>query len=162
AEKYLGLFDQAQAGGEDFESSIRLPLQAILVAPSFTVLWGDQGQKKTAAPGQELNDHELAARVSDFLWSTRPGQQRSRLAHKGQRRDPKVSEAQVRRLLGDGGARDGLLLGFLVQWLQLDRLDRASPDADRYPAYFQNNLGDQMTQELLLFADAIVVEDRSI
>ena len=49
-----------------------------------------------------------------------------------------------------------------MQWLQLDRLDRASPDADKYPAYFQNNLGELMTQELMLFADAIMVEDRSI
>jgi hypothetical protein len=65
-------------------------------------------------------------------------------------------------MLGDWRAREGLLQGFLSQWLQLDRLERAQPDAERFASYFQNNLGDLMTQEVLLFADAILVEDRSI
>jgi hypothetical protein len=160
AEKYAKLFDQAQAKGEDFESSIRLPLQAILVSPNFTVLWSDQEVKKT--PVRALNDHELAARLSYFLWSTLPDQDLVRLADKGQLSDEKNYEAQVRRMMGDWRSREGMLHGFLAQWLQLERLDRAQPDAEKYPAYFQNNLGDQMTQELLLFADAIVVEDRSI
>jgi len=160
AEKYAKLFDQAQAKKEDFESSLRLPLQAILVSSNFTILWSDLEQKKT--PVRALNDHELAARLSYFLWSSLPDQELVKLADKGQLRDEKVSGAQVRRMMEDWRSRDGLLFGFLVQWLQLDRLDRAQPDADKYPAYFQKNLGDQMTQELMLFADAIMVEDRSI
>ncbi len=162
AERYAKLFDQAQAKGEDFESSIRMPLQAILVAPGFTLLWSDQGQAKADMPVRALNDHEMATRLSYFLWSTMPDQELVKLADKGQLRDEKVFDAQVRRMMGDWRSRDGLLLGFLMQWLQLDRLDRAAPDAEKFPAYFQNNLGDQMKQELLLFADAIVVEDRSI
>jgi hypothetical protein len=149
---------------------MRLPLQAILVAPGFSVLWSDPRHpplppgegKEGGQPVRPLNDHELAARLSYFLWSTLPDQELVKLADKGQLRDERVFDAQVRRMIGDWRSRDGLLLGFLMQWLQLDRLDRAQPDADKYPAYFQNNLGDQMTQELLLFADAIVVEDRSI
>lgn len=166
AEKFAKLFDQAKAKGEDFESSIRLPLQAILVSSNFTILWSDQHPSRLSGEGKAsvrpLNDHELAARLSYFLWSTTPDQELIKLADKGRLRDEKEFDAQVRRMMGDWRSRDGLLLGFLAQWLQLDRLDRAQPDADKYPAYFQNNLGDQMTQELLLFADAIVVEDRSI
>lgn len=162
AERYAKLFDQAQAKGEDFESSIRLPLQAILVAPGFTLLWSDPGPAKAGIPVRALGDHELAARLSYFLWSSMPDQELVKLADQGQLRDEKVFDAQVRRMMGDWRSRDGLLLGFLMQWLQLDRLDRAAPDAEKYPAYFQNNLGDQMKQELMLFADAIVVEDRSI
>ena len=139
-----------------------MPLQAILVAPGFTLLWSDQGHAKADMPVRALGDHELATRLSYFLWSTMPDQEIVKLADKGQLRDEKVFDAQVRRMMGDWRSRDGLLLGFLMQWLQLDRLDRAAPDAEKYPAYFQNNLGDQMKQELMLFADAIVVEDRSI
>jgi len=162
AERYAKLFDQAQTKGEDFESSIRMPLQAILVAPGFTLLWSDPGQAKADMPVRALSDHELATRLSYFLWSTMPDQELVKLADKGQLRDEKVLDAQIRRMTGDWRSRDGLLLGFLMQWLQLDRLDRAAPDAEKYPAYFQNNLGDLMKQELMLFADAIVVEDRSI
>lgn len=161
-EKYARLFDQAQARGDDFEGSIRLSLQAILVSPGFTLLWSNQEAIKSDDPVRALTDHELATRLSFFLWSTMPDQELFRLADKGQLRDEKVFDAQLRRMMGDWRSRDGLLHGFLVQWLQLDRLDRASPDAEKYPVYFQNNLGDQMSQELLLFADAILVEDRSI
>jgi hypothetical protein len=65
-------------------------------------------------------------------------------------------------MLHDRRITDGLIEGFLCQWLQLDRLDRNTPDAGRYASYFQNNLGELMRSELLLFADAILVEDRSI
>ena len=166
AEKYTKLFDQAQAKKEDFESSLRLPLQAILVSSNFLILWHDAPRREARRGASHhiklLSDHELAARLSYFLWSSLPDEALIKLADKGQLRDEKVFDAQVRRMIGDWRSRDGLLFGFLMQWLQLDRLDRAQPDADKYPAYFQNNLGDQMTQELLMFADAIMVEDRSI
>jgi hypothetical protein len=162
AEKYAKLFDAAQAKGEGFESSIRLSLQAILVAPGFTLLWSDQERGKADTPIRPLNDHELATRVSYFLWSTMPDRELFQLADKGQLRDEKVLDAQIRRMMGDWRSRDGLLIGFLMQWLQLDRLDRANPDAEKYASFFTDNLGELMTQEMLLFADAVVVEDRSI
>jgi hypothetical protein len=65
-------------------------------------------------------------------------------------------------MLRDRRVTDGLLVGFLCQWLRLDRLERAAPDADRFPLYFQNNLAELMKSELLLFTDAILVEDRDI
>ncbi len=162
AAKFGKLFEQAQARGEDFDSSIRLSLQAILVAPEFTLLWSNQSEAKADTPVRALNDHELAARLSYFLWSTVPDRELIQLADKGQLRDGKVYDAQIRRLMADWRSRDGMLFGFLMQWLQLDRLDRANPDAEKYASYFTENLGPLMTQELLLFADAIMVEDRSI
>jgi hypothetical protein len=162
ANKYVQLFERAQTEGEDFEGSIRLAIQGILVAPSFTLLWSDQEAGNADSPVRALSDHELAARLSYFLWSTMPDRELAQLADKRQLSDATAVEAQVRRMMADWRSRDGLLLGFLAQWLQLDRLDRAQPDAEKFAGYFQNNLGDLMTQEILLFADAIVVEDRSI
>lgn len=163
-EKYAKLYDQAQEKGEDFESSIRMPLQAILVSPRFVVLWGDAGNQEPrpdSPPVRPLNDHELATRLSYFLWSSLPDRELLQLAQKGRLRDPEVLEQQVRRMLRDQRVTDGLLEGFLCQWLQLDKLDRATPDAEKYPPYFQNNLAELMKAELLLFTDAILVEDRS-
>jgi hypothetical protein len=161
-EKHAALFDLAQSKGEDFESSIRLPLQAILVSPRFVVLWGDSTRSEGGAPVRPLTDHELATRLSYFLWSSLPDRELFQAAEQGRLKDPQVLEQQVRRLLNDRRVTDGLLEGFLGQWLQLDRLERATPDAERYASYFQNNLGELMTRELLFFADAIMVEDRSI
>lgn len=161
-EKYARLFDLAQEKGEPFENAIRLPLQAILVSPHFILLWHGAAEEKPAAAVRPLNDHELATRLSYFLWSSMPDRELVQLADKGLLRDDMVFEAQVRRMMADWRSRDGLLFGFLLQWLQVERLDRANPDADKYASYFQNNLSELMTQEMMLFADAIVVEDRSI
>ena len=165
AEKYLKLFEQAQHRGEDFEASIRLSLQAILVSPRFVILWSDAKearQAKDSPPVQPLTDHELAARLSYFLWSSVPDQELVQAARKGQLRDEKVLEQNVRRMLKDIRITNGLLEGFLCQWLQLDKLDRAAPDVERYPFYFQNNLAELMSCEMLFFTAAILIEDRSI
>jgi hypothetical protein len=163
-EKYARLFDQAVERGEDFEAAIRLALQAILVSPRFVVLWGEPvvAAEEKAPPVRPLDDYELASRLSYFLWSSLPDRELLQAAQKGQLRDPEVLEQQVRRMLRDERVTDGLLEGFLCQWLQLEKLDRATPDADRYAFYFQNNLAELMKAELLLFTDAILVEDRSI
>jgi mono/diheme cytochrome c family protein len=162
-EKYARLYDQAQEKGEDFESSIRLPLQAILVSPRFVVLWAESSEPRADSPPvRPLDDYELATRLSYFLWSSLPDRELLQLAQKGRLRDPEVLEQQVRRMLRDQRVTDGLLQGFLCQWLQLDKLDRATPDADKYAPYFQNNLPELMKAELLLFTDTILVDDRSI
>jgi hypothetical protein len=163
-EKYVKLYDLAREKGEDFDAAIRLPLQAVLVSPRFVVLWGDpagEGPGKGAAV-RPLDGHELATRLACFLWSSLPDRELTLAAEQGRLNDPEVIEQQVRRMLHDRRITDGLFEGFVCQWLQLDKLDRNAPDADLYPTYFQNNLGELMNHELLLFADAIMAEDRSI
>lgn len=164
-EKYAKLFDRSQEKGDDYETSIRLPLQAILVSPRCVVLGSDppgEERDRASATVRPLDDHELAMRLSYFLWSSLPDRELFQAAQQGRLQDPQVLEQQVRRMLNDRRVTDGILVGFLCQWLQLERLDRNAPDADRYPSYFQNNLGELMKQELLLFTDAVLVEDRSI
>jgi mono/diheme cytochrome c family protein len=160
-EKYARLFERGQENGEDFETAIRPALQAILASPRFTLLWSE-GSAPSKEPVRPLDDHELASRLSYFLWSSGPDRELFQLAGQGKLRDPEVLEQQARRMLKDRRILTGLMEGFLGQWLQLERLERSAPDAERYPAYFQNNLAELMRQELLLFADAILVEDRSI
>ena len=182
AEKYARLFDLSQSKGEDFESSIRLALQAILVSPHFVILWADDqitvarsaseaetgnvhpedpslARRVTVRP---LDDYGLATRLSIFLWSSIPDRELSELAEQGKLQDNAILEQQVRRMLNDQRITDGLHPGFLCQWLQLDHLDRSAPDSKRYPQYFQDNLAELMKQELLLFTDVMLVEDRSI
>ncbi len=160
--RYVKLFDLAREKGDDFDTAIRLPLQAILVSPNCVLLGGEDRASKATASVRPLSDLALASRLSYFLWSSTPDEQLFRLAEQGKLQVPQVLEQQVQRMLNDYRVRDGLLKGFLCQWLQLDRLERASPDVDRFPFYFQNNLAELMTQELVLFADVILVEDRNI
>jgi hypothetical protein len=63
-------------------------------------------------------------------------------------------------MLADAKSKS-LVENFAGQWLQLRNLDRAKPDASRFPA-FDDELRDAMRQETELFTQAIISEDRSI
>src|SRR3712207_8260427 len=52
-----------------------------------------------------VSDHELAVRLSYFLWSSMPDDELSALADRKELSDPAVLEAQVRRMLADPRAR---------------------------------------------------------
>ena len=54
-----------------------------------------------AGQAYRINDLELASRLAFFLWSTTPDDQLINLASRGQLSNPKVLEAQVRRMLAD-------------------------------------------------------------
>jgi hypothetical protein len=91
-----------------------------------------------------------------------PDRELLQLAQDRRLQNDEVLEQQVRRMLADRRVTDGFHAGFICQWLQLDLLDRNAPDAEKYPQYFQDNLAELMKQELLLFTDVMLVEDRSI
>jgi hypothetical protein len=62
----LALFEAARKTEPDFEAAIRVPLTSILASPNFLYL------TEPAAQSRPLTDHELAARLSYFFWSTMP------------------------------------------------------------------------------------------
>jgi len=121
-------------------------LQAILVSPNFVLLWNPAAEKEASAPVRALNDHELATRLSYFLWSSMPDRELFQLADKGRLQDPKVLDEQIRRMMGDWRAPMGCSWDFCCNGCQLDRLERANPDAEKYASYFQNNLSELMSR----------------
>jgi hypothetical protein len=81
-----------------------------------------------------LNDHQLASRLSYFLWSTMPDDELSKLADDGKIRDAKVRAAQVDRMLADPKS-DALVKNFAGQWLGLRDVGANPPATDLYPQY---------------------------
>ena len=153
----LGLVRQAQAAGDSFEEGIRLALQAVLLSPNFLFRI-----ERDPAAGEEvraLDDHELAARLSYFLWADMPDERLFRLADERRLTDPAVLRAETLRLLADAKART-LVTDFAAQWLQLRALDRAKPDPARFPTV-DDELRDAMRTETELFLQEILREDRS-
>jgi hypothetical protein len=151
-ERFLSLYDLAEQQGDSFEASVKLALQGILVSPHFLF--------RIERSSGRLNDHELASRLSYFLWSTMPDAELFDAAEKGTLRDPAVCEAQVRRMLKDPKARS-LAENFAIQWLQLRRLETQAPDPKRFPAW-DEKLRAAMHDEAVLLFDEIVREDRSV
>ncbi len=147
-----------QKEGDSFEEAVRVALQAVLVSPQF--LFRIERDPSPAEAARTVSDHELASRLSYFLWASMPDDELLRAADASTLRQPKVLEAQVRRMLADVRSRS-LVDDFAEQWLQLRDLDRRRPAPERFPA-LDDELLDAMRRETHLFAETIFREDRSI
>jgi hypothetical protein len=157
-EPLLKLVALAQKQGDSLEEGVRLSLQAILMSPNF--LFRIEHDRAGSAVAYRLNDHELASRLSYFLWSSMPDEELLQAADRNSLRQPGVLEAQVRRMLADPKST-ALADNFGAQWLNLRLLDRKKPDAERFPTV-DDELLDAMRRETLMFVTAVIREDRSI
>ncbi|MEZ0267920.1 MAG: DUF1592 domain-containing protein, partial [Phycisphaerae bacterium] len=129
----LRVYALAAGQGKSHADALRLMVKAILVSPQFVFITPGPSAP-TSAPGDivPLDDHQLAARLSYFLWATMPDAELSALADAGKLRDPAVLAAQARRLIADTRAR-ALFDGFGAQWLGVDKLAGKAFDPAKFP-----------------------------
>ena len=152
--------DGAANGG--FEEGIRASLTGILASPWF--LYRTEQVPADVTPGETYaaSDLELASQLSFFLWNSIPDDELLELAIDGTLSDPATLEAQIDRLLADPRS-ETLASSFVLQWLDMRRLDEVVPDRDVFP--YASGLGDPREDyltELELFADSIFRENRSV
>lgn len=159
-DRLLPLFDAAQQAGKPFEQSIRAALKPVLVSPHFIYRVETDRPPQAGWVAAKVNDHELAVRLSYFLWSSMPDAELFALADKGQLADTQVLAAQVQRMLADPKAR-ALTDNFGAQWLQLNKLATARPTTEFFPT-FNTKLRQAMYDETATFFDRLRLEDRSI
>ena len=107
-----------------------------------------------------MTQHQLATRLSYFLWASMPDDELRRAADANTLRDPRVLSAQVRRMLRDPKAQ-ALAEQFGGQWLQFRALESTTRNRERFPD-FEDYLRLSMRRETELFVAHIVREDRSI
>ena len=151
------VFFGARDRGETVEWATQMALAAMLVSPSFLF------RIETSPPpgaSRNLNDFEIASRLSYFLWSSMPDNDLFRAAVRGELRSPEQVVAQARRMLRDPKAV-ALARNFGGQWLGLRGLDEIDPDPQRFPT-FDAALRGAMRQETEFFFEHVVREDRSI
>ena len=145
--------------GDSFDEGMQVALTALLVSPHF-LFRIERDPHPDSPAAHEINQFELATRLSYFLWSSMPDETLFELAAKQELREPHILEAQIRRMLADSKSR-ALVDNFGGQWLQLRNLDRIHPDPDRFPN-FSDDLRHDMKRETELFFQSIIREDRSI
>jgi Protein of unknown function (DUF1592)/Protein of unknown function (DUF1588)/Protein of unknown function (DUF1587)/Protein of unknown function (DUF1595)/Protein of unknown function (DUF1585)/Planctomycete cytochrome C len=157
--RLLRLFHRAEARGDSFEAAVRLALRAVLASPHFLYLL-DRDRTDVESP-YRVSDHELACRLSYFLWSSIPDAELSGLAEAGRLHQPEVLEYQVRRMLADPRSR-ALAEDFAGQWLRVGSLaELAEPDKRLFPEYTPD-LRDAMAEEAVSFFHAVLREDRPV
>jgi len=154
-EASVAFYNDARAEGGNFDDGIRAAVSRMLVSPWFLFRVESDSADVPAGSSHAVSDFELASRLSFFLWSTIPDDELLTLAEKGQLREPRTLEAQVRRMVQDPRS-DAMIENFVGQWLQLRNLEsRVKPDFLLFPD-FDDNLRKSFRKETeLLFANVL-------
>jgi len=165
-EALLKLYDVAIGRGDSFTGALQVALEGVLVSPHFLFLVERATPPAPGATVRPLDDCEIAARLSYFLWSSLPDAPLADLAAAGKLRDPAVLEAQARRMLRSPKAK-AVSTNFAAQWLQLDAFLGAMPDQKKFPLFLDDGgwfggLRSHAFMEPFFLFEAVVLEDRSI
>ena len=154
----MGFYRTGRSKG--FEAGIQFALEGMLISPSFLLRVVADPPNAAAGAVYRVSDIDLASRLSFFLWSSIPDDQLLDVAARGQLRDPKVLEQQVRRMLADPRAGT-LVTNFAAQWLFLRDLRAMVPDPRVFPD-FDDSLRDMFQRETELFLESQFREDHPL
>lgn len=160
AEPYAKLVQQAMEQGDTFEQGMQVAVTAVLVSPRFLFRFENDPSRSDPKAVYDLNDFELATRLSYFLWSSMPDDELFAIAAQNKLHEPAILEQQVRRMLADQKC-EALVQNFATQWLNLRLLDNVSPDPEAFPD-FDAALKQDMRRETELFVAEIIREDKSV
>jgi hypothetical protein len=125
---YRNAYQSERDSGESLADAYRVALQGILTSRHFIYLVEGEPTAR-----EELNDWELASRLSYFLWSSMPDDQLFAAAKAGTLTGTRLAE-EVDRMLASSKP-DRFIDDFSRQWLQLHRLGMFPPDNKLYPTY---------------------------
>jgi len=138
-----------------FDAGVTELVTAVLSSPDFLYRAIRSAAEPDAA--RELDDLELASRLSFFLWSQGPDEALLTLAAEGKLRDPVTMEQQVQRMLADPRA-EALVENFALSWLNLDELEQIEP----IDPSFNSGMRGNFEAEIRLFLASVLLKDRPV
>lgn len=122
----LATFRATRGAGQDFQESIRSVLTVILSSPQYLFLV-EQSQGPEA---EDLDEWELASKLSYFLWNSPPDERLLQLAMAGSLRSE--VDKEVERMIADPRF-ERFIKVFAAQWLSVDKFDVVNTDEKRFP-----------------------------
>jgi hypothetical protein len=154
-----GLVDIAGIAGDtlvDFYDGYEMALAAVLQNPAFIyrIELGEPDPNK--AGSFRYTDHEMASRLSYFLWNTTPDLALMDAAAAGELTDPAMLVTHVDRMLDDPRARDGFG-NFVEELLSLAELEALNKDPEVFPA-MRSEIGPSAREETLRTVEALVFD----
>jgi hypothetical protein len=154
-DQLLALYTKNRAAGQNFEQAMGEAFAIVLSSPEFLFLQeaGDEGGRK-----RQLDDRELAIRLSYFLWSSPPDEELYKSVADGSLGRPDVLTTLVDRMLDDPKAA-AFFEGFMSQWAELDRFNAITVDENKF---FRFNAGIRHSayREVLAFFETLVTENQ--
>ena len=160
-DELMRLVDDELTRGNDYQTAIKTGIVAMLCSPKFLFLYEPALQPTTP---RELNQFELASRLSYLLWSSKPDDDLFRLASKRRLMDRGVLESEVDRMLDDRRI-EGFIQGFARQWLKTDQFNRFPADERIFPDFYKTRLKgleDDLAEQPLAVIRELIRSDDSV
>ncbi|MEM6994912.1 MAG: DUF1592 domain-containing protein [Myxococcota bacterium] len=141
--------------GATFADGIRLVVQAMLQSPNFLYHfeYGVEGE----GPMVAMRPHEVANRLSYFIWGSMPDGTLFEAADAGELETREQIEAQAYRMLADDKAEEAFG-SFHRQWLGVHELETIQKDNELFPAW-STALAHAMTTEAERFGSYVIRND---
>ncbi len=146
----IALFEKVRPDKSSFVQAIKIPLMAVMASPHFLYLT----EPTSEAGPRSLNDHELASRLSYFLWSSKPDEALARLAEAGDLQSASRLAQQVDRMLQDQRS-DAFIKNFAGQWLGLREVGANPPAQDLFPRYDRHLETSMITESESFFREVL-------
>lgn len=155
----LAFYRKLRAKNElSHEDALRDSLVTVLLSPYFCYRFDLSPRGKSP---RTLSDHELASRLSYFLWSSMPDAELLAHARAGDLHKTDILTAQTQRMVRDPKIR-GLATEFVGNWLDFRRFEEHnSVDRSRFPT-FTNELRRAMFEEPIRYFLDVAQRNRSV
>mgnify|MGYP001821383895 FL=1 len=144
---------------DSFDAGIRMLVQAMLQSPHF--LYRIEIGRSRSEPVVELNDFEIASRLSYMIWNTMPDDALLEEAERGGLSSADEIGLQAARMLDDPRGR-AMVERFHAQLLNWELYRGLSKDPSEFPLYYPG-VGEDMFEEARAFVEHLVLfEDGSL
>lgn len=154
------LFEAIREQCDTFEEAIVEVLSTVLASPNLLYVVREKTFEEESQPhSNRLSPHELATRLSLFLWCSIPDDQLLSLADNGTLCDPEILSGQVQRMLADPRAQR-FSSQFVHQWLDMELLEFLNIEQNF--RNFDPLLKEAMTREPIEFFSEMLRNDESV
>ena len=148
------MFDSSFSETNDFTQSVKDALLVTLTSPQFLFLTENSGSPE----GELLDGHELASKLSYFLWNAAPDNRLRALAESNKLHTS--VNAEVERMILDPQFEQ-FTREFVSQWLQLDKFEVVEIDRKRYPKLLRDTKK-QLRNEPVQLVQYLMTENRPL
>jgi hypothetical protein len=145
----MALVTIATTQGDSVEVGFQLAVEAALLSPNF--IYRPEFDPTPGSPTPHpVSDHELASRLSYFLWSSMPDDALFAAATAGNLHQPATLASHVARMLADPKAH-ALIDNFAGQWLFIRNIDSVTRDPMLFPQFTNALRAAMKTEAQMLF-----------
>lgn len=119
--RIYNIYKEARTEGDGYDEGLRQGLVAIIVSPQFVFRTVDHPNHNDPGLSAPLISHDVASRLSYFIWGSLPDSQLLTAAQNDQLKTNEQISAQVKRMMGNERSVN-VVEALADQWLEMKKL----------------------------------------